>query len=116
MGNAVSGTIKRIFPIEGRNNYVLDLDKPAQLNGETVEQITIGESKGFVMALQAAGVYGLKEGDWLAAVCTGETPPKKEGHSPMLNFSLQIKRGSSMREGRTEDATAPFVDATFWKG
>ena len=116
MGKAISGTIKRIFPIEGRNNYVLDLDSPVELNGEKQEQITIGESKGFAMALQAAGVSALKEGDLLKVVCTGETPPKKEGHSPMLNFALSITRGNSTREGRTEDASAPFVDAGFWKG
>ena len=116
MAKAVSGTIQRVFQIEGRNNYVLDLDSPVELNGEKQEQVTIGESKGFVMALQAAGIPELKEGDVLKVVCTGETPPKKAGHSPMLNFAVSVTRGQTTREGRTEDASAPFVDAAFWKG
>ena len=116
MGKAVAGKIIRIFPVENRQNYVLDLDAPVELNGETLEQITVGESKGLTMALQAAGVSALREGDDVKLVCTGEQPPKKEGHSPMLLFSVHVTRDGKSREGRTEDASAPFVDAAFWKG
>ena len=116
MGKAIAGTIKRIFTIEERKNYVLDLEKSVDLDGEAQHQVTIGESKGLVMALQAAGVAALQEGDKLKLHCTGETPAKREGYSPMLNFAVSVTRNGKTREGRTEDASAPFVSSEWWKG
>jgi hypothetical protein len=91
-GTRVVGVIERVFKIEGRNNYNLTLVKPVELDGEPYDRVSVGESAGLRMAMQAAKLHSLKEDDQIVLTCTGETPSKKAGNSPRKNFAIEVTR------------------------
>ncbi|SRR6266571_1326608 len=88
----VVGVVERIFQVEGRENYGIRLLKPVELGGEQCEEVSIGESAGFRMALQAARLHGLREGDHIVLTCYGETPSKNPKHSPRKDFEIEVTR------------------------
>lgn len=89
---SIAGVVRRIFKIEGRNNYALDLIKPVELDGEPADRVSVGESAGLRMAMQAARLRELREGDEVVLTCTGETQSKKAGNSPRKNFEIEVTR------------------------
>ncbi len=91
-GEAVSGVVVRQFDTLAGRAYVLALDNAVDLGGELEEQVSIGAMKGFLMALQAAKVDHLVNGDVIRLECTGVNPPTKEGYSPRVNFVITVIR------------------------
>jgi hypothetical protein len=94
-GVKVSGVVDRVFEIEHRKNYALTLVKSVDLDGEPYDIVSIGESAGLRMAMQAARVRQLLEGDKVVVECTGTTAPKKAGNSPRVNFAIEVTRPDS---------------------
>lgn len=97
---AIEGTVERVFKIEGRNNYAVKLQEPVEVDGEQCEEVSLGESAGFRMALQAAKVRELQEGDRIMVRCTGETASKGNGadgkpKAPRKNFEIEVMRNRS---------------------
>lgn len=88
----ISGVVERVFKIEGRNNYALHLLKPVEIDGETCDVVSLGESAGLRMALQDARLKALREGDQITLTCEGETPSKKAGNSPRKDFAIEVTR------------------------
>jgi hypothetical protein len=88
----VVGTVERVFKIEGRNNYGVRLLKPVVLDDEQCDEVSIGASAGLRMALQAARLHELREGDRIVMSCYGETPSKKAGNSPRKDFEIEVTR------------------------
>jgi hypothetical protein len=92
---SVAGVVERVFLIEDRKNYGVRLLKPVVLDGETLDEVSIGESAGFRMALQAAKLRELREGDRVVFKCYGETPSKNPKHSPRKDFEIEVTRPQS---------------------
>lgn len=97
-GVRIVGFVDRSFQTVNGECYVLVLQDPAEIDGESEEKVSIGAMKGFQMALQAANYPKLHKGDLLVAECTGLTTPKKEGHSPRVNFAIEITPGARREE------------------
>jgi hypothetical protein len=93
-GLRIVGFVDRSFQTQNGECYVLVLQDPVEIDGEPEEKVSIGAMKGFQMALQAANYPKLHKGDLLVAECTGLTAPKKEGHSPRVNFAVEITPGA----------------------
>lgn len=91
-GKIVIGQIERSFETENGTCFVLHSLKPIEIDGEETDRFSVGGMAGFRMALQAAGVTGLRIGDKLYLKCTGETPAIKEGNSPRVNFEVEVTR------------------------
>lgn len=94
-GIVVVGVVERVFKIEGRNNYTVNLVKPVEVENEPYDRVNVGESAGLRMAFQAARVSRLIGGDKIVLECTGETASKKAGNSPRRNFSIEVRRPKS---------------------
>ncbi len=94
----IAAVVDRVFKIDGRNNYALSLVKPVELEGEPYDRVSLGESAGLRMAMQAARLRELRERDQIVLVCTGETASKKAGNSPRKNFDLEVTRPDVMDE------------------
>jgi hypothetical protein len=88
----IAGIVERVFTVNEKPAYVVKLLAPVALDGEEVEQVSIGNSAGFQMALQAAHLSGLRVTDRLHVVCTGKTPSKTEGFSPRVDFEIEVTR------------------------
>ena len=88
----ISGVVERVFKIDGRNNYAVHLLKPVVVDGESCDVVSVGESAGFRMALQEAGLRVLREGDQIELTCEGETPSKNPKNSPRKDFFLRVTR------------------------
>jgi hypothetical protein len=96
-GKSIAFVVERVFKIEGRVNYGVRLLKAQVLDGETTEEVSIGESAGFRMAMQAAHCKELREGDRVVLTCYGETASKKKDASgkllsPRKDFEIEISR------------------------
>ena len=113
-GKNIAGTVIRIFSTELGPNAVIHLTKPVVKAGVTLHEVTMGGLKGFVMALQAAGLEFLEKGDAVYIEATGKVQPEGEGFSPMVTFSVEVIRKDNTYRGKTEDAKAPFLNAAFW--
>lgn len=96
-GIKITGKVIRCFESSNGPCVVIRLAKPLRLNGEDCEEISIGNLKGFVMALQAAGLSGLQVNDVLYAECTGFSDTTK-GHS-RGNFCVEVVRPDSAKAG-----------------
>lgn len=96
-GVSIAGVIERIFKIEGRNSYSISLLKPVEIEGVECETVSLGESAGLRMALQAAKCFALQTGDQIVLTCVGETVSKKKGKdgkplSPRKDFEIEVTR------------------------
>ena len=89
-GVKIAGKVIRTFESENGPCYVLDLVNAVSLDGELVEQVSVGNLTGFRMALQAAGIEGLKVGDQVHLECTGLKATQKG--SPRANFEIEVTR------------------------
>lgn len=97
-GAKIAGVVQRVFKVEGRNNYALDLLKPIEIEGEPCDRVSLGESAGLRMAMQAARLKELREMDQIVLVCTGHTASKKVGNSPRTDFEIEVTRPSADEE------------------
>lgn len=89
-GVKIAGKVIRTFESENGPCYVLDLVSVVELDGEHVDQVSVGNLTGFRMALQAAGLDGLQVGDQIHLECTGLKPTTKG--SPRANFEIEVNR------------------------
>lgn len=86
----IMGKVIRTFESENGPCYVLDLLDEVSVEGEPVDQVSIGNLTSFRMALQAAGLERLQVGDQIQLECTGLKPTSKG--SPRANFDLEVNR------------------------
>jgi hypothetical protein len=89
-GTKIVGKVIRSFDSENGPCYVLDLLKPVEIEGEAVQQVSIGNLTGFRMALQSAGLQKLQVEDSIHLECTGTKPTLKG--SPRANFAIEVTR------------------------
>lgn len=91
-GVKVLGKVVRCFDSENGPCAVIRLVKPIQIGEgeEEFQEVSIGNLKGFVMALQAAGLNALRVDDTLYAECTGFSETTK-GHN-RANFEIEVER------------------------
>jgi len=89
-GVKIVAKVVRCFDSANGPCAVLRLAEPVTLNGEPTEEVSIGNLKGFVMALQAAGLDRLQVGDSVYIECTGLTPTTK-GHE-RTDFCVEVER------------------------
>ena len=89
-GTAIVGKVARTFDSENGPCYVLDLLKPVDIDGEAVQQVSIGNLTGFRMALQAAGLQRLQTSDSIHLECTSLKSTTKG--SPRANFEIEVTR------------------------
>lgn len=91
-GVEIEGVVERAFDSINGRCYVLKLAQPVEVAGEEWDRVSVGNLTGFRMALQAAKLSGLQNGDRVVLFCTDLVPAKKEGFSPRVNFALTVKR------------------------
>jgi hypothetical protein len=89
-GVRIAGKVIRTFGSENGPCYVLDLVNAVELDGERVDEVSIGSLTGFRMALQAAGLERLQVGDQIHLECTGLKATTKG--SPRPNFGIEVSR------------------------
>ena len=65
----------------------LDPDNP---KATKYKRVGVGNLKGFVMAMQEAGLDSLLRGDAIVLKCTGTTPTEKG--NDMIDFNLAVER------------------------
>jgi hypothetical protein len=94
-GVRVVGVVMQSFMAGEQRCYELDLVTPVRIDEEEVERVAVGSMAGLRMAMQAAGLSELKVRDRVVLVCTGKTPPKKEGNSPRVNFEIEVGRAKA---------------------
>lgn len=111
-GKQILGTVLRTFSTENGECYVIQLNKPIEVDRENtyppvpgkekLEKVSVGALKGFGMALQAAGLPGAKllVGDKVQISCTGTTPSGKG--NDQIDFDVQVDRDEA------KAAAAPF--------
>jgi hypothetical protein len=90
-GVKIEGTVVRQFPTQNGPCYEIHLTKPLTLDGESQKSVSIGNMKGFGMALAAAGLESLESGDKVIIECTGKTPTGKG--NPRTDFRIGVQRG-----------------------
>lgn len=90
LGVKIAGKVIRAFESENGPCYVLVLVNAVELDGERVDQVSIGNLTGFRMALQAAGLERLQVGDQVHVECTGLKATTKG--SPRANFQIEVTR------------------------
>lgn len=96
-GVKIAGVVTRVFETqldEGKRGvcYVVRLVEPMELAGEEVEEVSVGNLTGFLMAMQGAKVSALLPNDKLYLECTGVKEARKPGFSPRINFALEVTR------------------------
>jgi hypothetical protein len=91
-GKRVTGVVERIFAVGEQQCHVLKLVTPVELEGEPLDRVSVGNSAGLRMALQAGHLTELRKGDKVSLECTGKTPSKKEGNSPRTDFEIEVTR------------------------
>ena len=90
-GTKIAGKVLRVFQSENGPCYALQLTKPAELEGETFDEVALGSLTGLKMALQAAALPdGLQPGDMIHLECTGLKSTTKG--SPRPNFEIEVNR------------------------
>jgi hypothetical protein len=89
-GVRVVGRVLRTFDSANGICYALDLVTPLQMDGDSVDQVSVGNLTGFRMALQAAGLDRLQVGDQVHLECTSLKSTTKG--SPRANFEIEVTR------------------------
>jgi len=89
-GASIAGKVIRTFDTENGPCSVLELLDSVRIDGEAVDQVSIGNLTGFRMALQAAGIQNLQVGDAVHLKCTGLKSTTKG--SPRPNFEIEVTR------------------------
>jgi hypothetical protein len=89
-GVGITGTVLRKFASANGQCYALELDEPVELNGESTQEVALGNLTGLRMAIQAAGVEDLQAGDKIALECT-ELQPTAKGN-PRIDFRIEIEQ------------------------
>jgi hypothetical protein len=92
-GTKIIGRVVRTFKSANGDCYAIRPAQATQVNGETCEEVSVGNLTGFLMALQAAGLDRLQVGDVLYLECTGFAPTTK-GHE-RANFYVEVERNSA---------------------
>lgn len=88
---SIAGTVIREFETDNGRAYGILLVTPVMVNDKTEKQISMGNSAGFRMAVDASGAPGgLLVGDKVHIECTGFTGTDKG--NDMVNFSVEINR------------------------
>jgi hypothetical protein len=90
-GMKIEGTVTRNFETANGTCYEIHLNKPVQINGENARIVSVGNLKGFQMALNAAGLETLENGDKIVLGCVGTTSTGKG--NPRIDFQLAVSRG-----------------------
>jgi hypothetical protein len=101
-GVKIAGIVVRAFESENGTCYVLELTNPVEVDGESVDQVSIGNLTGFRMALQAAKLERLQPHDQVHLECTGLKPTTKG--SPRPNFAIEVHRPSADEKARATTA------------
>ncbi len=91
-GKRLTGVVERVFAVGEQQCYVLKLVTPVELDGEPLDRVSVGNSAGLRMALQAGHLAELLKGDKVSLECSGKTPSKKEGNSPRTDFAIEVTR------------------------
>ncbi len=104
-GVKLSGRVIRQFGTENGPCYELELSKSIKVNGKDVSpeskgavegtHFSVGNMKGFGMALAAAGLESLQAGDMVAIECVGETDTGKG--NPRVDFQVDVDRPDEKR-------------------
>jgi hypothetical protein len=99
-GTEITGVVTGKFDTANGTAYNIKLDKQIEISGEILkpkqdgnvklDHMSIGNMKGFEMAIRAAGAEGLERGDKIRLRATGETGTDKG--NPMVNFMIRIER------------------------
>ena len=89
-GVHVAGKVIRTFDSENGPCYVLQLTQPVKIDGEAIDEVSIGNLTGFRMALQAAHVDRLQVDDGIHLECTSLKATTKG--SPRANFEIEVNR------------------------
>lgn len=91
-GVRIEGIVTGSFETANGPSSSIRLNKPVKLNGDMHENVSIGNMKGFMMALRAAGVPDavLETGDAIVVECTGTTPTDKG--NDQVNFKVLVDR------------------------
>lgn len=92
-GTKIDGAIVlRVFDTVNGPCYELKLASPITVNGEKLSKASIGNMKGFTMALAAAGVPNseLRPGDVVTIESTGTTDTGKG--SERVDFNVLVHR------------------------
>lgn len=95
-GRRIAGTVERIFETDNGKAYVVRLVTPVMLNGQSEKQVSIGNSAGLRMAVDASGCRGLEVGDSIHLECTGTSETGKG--NDQVNFEIEVNRPDSNRE------------------
>lgn len=93
-GTRIRGVVEKLFTTKLNNDpcYVLTLEDPVEVDGQSEERVSVGNMAGFKMAMQVAGVPRLLPRDIVEMECTGVKKSKKEGYSDRVNFELTVTR------------------------
>ena len=89
-GVHVAGKVIRTFETENGPCYVLRLLDSVEIDGESIDEVSIGNLTGFRMALQASGLERLQVSDQIYLECTGLKSTTKG--SPRPNFVIEVNR------------------------
>jgi hypothetical protein len=100
-GTKVAGVVDRLFQAGDQQCCSLHLLSPVTIDGVETDQVAVGAMAGLRMAMQAAKLRGLVEGDRVWLECTGHTAPKKNGNSPRVDFLIEVARDDEVQEEGT---------------
>jgi hypothetical protein len=91
-GTRIEGQVTGSFQTANGLSWSLRLKKAVKINGNELSDVSIGNMKGFLMALRAAGVpdQELLAGDAVVIECTGTTPTDKG--NDQVNFKVLVDR------------------------
>lgn len=89
-GVKIEGRVGRTFQTQNGDCSEISLKNPVKVNGQLEKKVSIGALKGFHMALNAAGLESLQEGDLVIIECTGVTPTTKG--NPRVDFNVAVNR------------------------
>lgn len=103
-GKSITGRVMRSFKTVNGECYELRLLKPVEVGEEkSVDRVSVGALKGFMMALAAGGLDSLLRGDGVFIECTGVSKTDK-GHD-RVNFQIEVTR---IPGGEITDEDVPF--------
>lgn len=93
-GVQIEGTVTGQFATSSGPATSLKLFKGVSVDGKSEDNVSIGNMKGFLMAVRAAGVPNgeLKTGDSVLIRCTGFEKNDKPGYSDMVLFEVVVDR------------------------
>jgi len=109
-GLEIQGTVIAKFDTQNGPAYNINLAKAITVDGailkpplqgpQVLPRISIGNMKGFEMAIRAAGTDKLLPGDVIRLKCTGTTPTDKG--NDMVNFKIRIEREEIAPQGSAD--------------